>query len=340
MTRKKKDAPAPAAEANVLTPIARTIIPPLQSPGRFQPMLQGTGTNRLTQVSTRSDSANIDEITGTATLSKGTLTVFIEKYKTLTGGLRVSTHKLLDACTIVLTAQNQFRGNAPLHTLVSIPLEDYMVQCNIPMTKASKDKTRKRVREDLETLYNTSIEWTEKTGGSNTRDYAKTRIITFQGIKSGNIFVRFSEEMADYLTHAYLMQYSMELFRLDERNSSAYYIGKKILSHHSMYTNQRKGTASILSVRALLAAAPDIPSYETVMASDRHLERKIIVPFENAMNALGNVITWEYANAKAAPLTPEQLADFSYDVFIRSYVTFDVRGDSGEPASLEPLPEE
>lgn len=329
MPKKHKDIPEESTAANLLTPIQRAIVPVLDTPGRFRPMLQGTGTNQLTQVSSRSSKADIDEITGMATINSGSLTVFIEKYNDLTGGLRVSTHKLLDACTIMLTAQNHYRGNGPMNTLVSIPLDDYMVQCGIPMTKASKDKMRRKVKEDLEVLYNTSIEWSENAGNQGTKDYAKMRIISMHGIHRGNIQVRFSEDMAAYLTHAYVMQYATELFKLDERNASAYYLGKKLLLHNSIRNNQRRGTSGMLSVKALLESAPDIPTYEDVMASDRHLDRKIITPFENALDALSGVVRWHYANAKGVLLTDAQVKGMNYDVFIRSYVQFEVIEESG-----------
>lgn len=291
--------------------------------GAFSPMLQGTGTNRLTQISTRKAPPAVDAITGLATITNGNLTVFIEKYNNLAGGLRISTHKLLDACTIALTAQNDYRGNGEPKTLVTIPLEDYMTRCGIPITKPSKDKTRRKVKEDLEALYSTSIEWSEPSG-KNTKDFAKMRICDTIAIKNGKIIMNFSPAIANYLTHAYIMQYPTELFKADERNPNSYYMGKKILQHNSIDNNQRKGTANIISIKALLESCPDIPSYEEVIAADRHLDQRIKTPFENALNALNSFIKWEYSNSKGVPLTDEQLQDFNYSVFAECYILFEV----------------
>ena len=291
--------------------------------GAFSPMLQGTGTNKLTQISTRKTDPAVDAITGLATITNGNLTVFIEKYNNLAGGLRISTHKLLDACTIALTAQNNYRGSGEPKTTVTIPLEDYMSRCGIPITKPSKDKTRRKVKEDLEALYSTSIEWSEPSG-KNTKDFAKMRICTAIAIKNGDIIMDFSPSIATYLTHAYVMQYPIELFKADERNPSSYYMGKKLLQHNSIDNNQRKGTANIISVKALLESCPDIPTYEEVMAADRHLEQRIKTPFENALNSLNSFIKWEYSNSKGVPLTDEQLQDFNYSVFIDCYINFAV----------------
>lgn len=295
----------------------------IREEGFFSPMLQGTGTNKLTQISTRKTAPeNIDAITGIAKITSGSLTVFIEKYNNLAGGLRISTHKLLDACTIALTAQNDYRGNKEPNTTVTIPLEEYMQRCGIPLTKPSKDKTRRKVKEDLEALYSTSIEWTEPSG-KNTKDFAKMRICTAVAIKNGNIIMDFSPAIASYLTNAYVMQYPVELLAVDERNPSSYYIGKKLMQHNSIDNNIKRGTANIISVKALLASCPDIPTYEEVMSKDRALDRRIKTPFENALNSLP-FIKWEYSNSKGKPLTDEQLKDFSYATFKECYILFTV----------------
>lgn len=308
--------PEKIANIDIYTPRADT--------GKFSPMLQGTGTNKLTQISTRKTDPAVDAITGLATITNGKLTVFIEKYNSLAEGLRISTHKLLDACTIALTAQNDYRGSAEPKTTVTIPLEDYMSRCGIPLTKPSKDKTRRKVKEDLEALFSTSIEWSEPSGKS-TKNFAKMRICTMIAVKNGNIVMDFSPSIAAYLTHAYVMQYPIELFKADERNPSSYYMGKKLLQHNSIDNNQRKATANIISVQSLLESCPDIPTYAEVMAADRHLEQRIKAPFENALNALGSFILWEYSNSKGAPLTEEQLQGFNYSIFADCYIHFEVR---------------
>ena len=241
-----EDAEAKKAVAPSITPADTA------EPKPFTAMLNGTATNRLTNISTRSNPPIVDAITGNATIEQGTLKVFIDSYNELTGGLRTSTHKLLDACTIALTQQNNYRGkDDKLNPLVTIPLERFMELCGIPLTKPSKDKTRRKVKEDLETLYHISMEWTE-TSGRKTTDFAKMRVCDKIALVRGNIIFSFSMDMARYLTNAYLMQYPMELLKVDERNPNSYHIGKKLLLHNSIDNNRRKGTAHILSVKSLL----------------------------------------------------------------------------------------
>lgn len=329
-----EDAEAKKAVAPSITPADTA------EPKPFTAMLNGTATNQLTNISTRSNPPIVDAITGNATIEQGTLKVFIDSYSELTGGLRTSTHKLLDACTIALTQQNNYRGkDEKLNPLVTIPLERFMELCGIPLTKPSKDKTRRKVKEDLETLYHISMEWTE-TSGRKTRDFAKMRVCDKIALVRGNIIFSFSLDMAKYLTNAYLMQYPMELLKVDERNPNSYHIGKKLLLHNSIDNNKRKGTANILSVKSLLEVCPDIPTYEQVLATDRALDRRIKAPFETALNSLSSFISWEYCNSKGVPLTEEQLQATDYGTFEKLFIKFIVIGVPDQTARLEARAEE
>lgn len=292
---------------------------------RFSSMLQGKGTNRLTQISMRKSAPAIDGITGLATLTDGFLTVFVDKYNELTEGLRLSTHKLFDIFTIAITAQNGYRTTGALETTVIVPLDEYMKKCGIPLTKASKDKARRKVKEDLDILYNTSIEWSEPSG-KEIKDYMKMRIITSQGIKNGKIIVSFSPEIVRYLTNAYIMQYPEGILKISEKNTNSYYFGKKLLLHHSISNNKVKGTSNIISVRAVLESTPELPDYDEISKTDRHLSRRIIEPFERDMNALSSVLRWEYCNTGGEPLTDNQINNFNYNTFIGCYVQFEVLG--------------
>ena len=292
----------------------------------FSPMLQGPGSNKLSQITTRTTMPSVDDKTGIATITDGEHSVFIERYNELAGGLRISTHKLLDACTMALTSRNQYRGSGAIETSVIIPLKEYVSMLGKPTTKASIDETRKRVKEDLETLYSISIEWKER-NGRNVKDYAKMRIVTMQGIRSGNIIVGFSPEFAKYLIGAYLMHYPKALLKIDERNPNSYHIGRKLLLHHSIDNNRKKGTANIISVRALLEECQDIPGYGEVVNGDRAIERRIKKPFIDALDdieALG-ILTYHFSNSKNAPLSKKQLDSIKYADFISLYVYFTVK---------------
>lgn len=307
-----------------ITPIKPSIAP-ADAPEllSFVAMLNGTAINQLTNLSPHSNPPIIDAITGNATIERGSLKVFIDSYSDIKG-LRTSTLKLLDACTVLLTRQNSFRSDGPLNTVVEIPLERYMELCGIPLTKPSKDKTRRKVKEDLDTLYHVSLEWSEPSG-KRTKDFAKMRICDKIAIIKGKICFSFSPAMAGYLTNAYVMQYPIELLKVDERNSNLYPLGRKLLLHNSIENNQRKGTANIISVKALLEVCPDIPHYDKVSKEGRQLDQRIKTPFEKALNAL-EFISWEYSNSKGIALNDAQIASASYADFENLYIKFDVIG--------------
>lgn len=301
----------------------------------YMAMLNGTATNQLTSISTRSNPPTVDAITGTATIKQGTLKVFIENYNVLTSKLRTSTRKLLDTCIIALTKQNDYRGKTEkLNPLVTIPLEHFMGLCGVPITKPSKDKFRRKVKEDLDTLYRISMEWTE-TSGRKTKDFAKMRLCYKAGIVNGNIVFAFSPDMANYLNNAYLTYFPMELLKLDERNPNSYPIGKKLMLHNSIDNNKRKGTANILSVKSLLEVCPDMPTYEQVLHTGRQLDQRIKAPFETALNTLSSFIKWEYCNSKGAPLTEEQLQATDYATFEKLFIQFVVIDAPDQTARLE-----
>lgn len=318
------------------SPRIQPVILPSDTPEQkpFVAMLNGTATNQLISLNSSTTQPVIDAITGNATIEQGTLKVFIDSYNELTGGLRVSTSKLLDACTIALTQANHYRGaDSELKPTVTIPLDRFMELCGVPSTKASKDKMRRKVKEDLDTLYHISMEWTENSGKKQ-RDFAKMRICEKVGIIRGNITLSFSTDMARYLTNAYLMQYPVEILKLDERNANIYPLGRKLLLHNSIDNNRRKGTANIISVTSLLAVCPTIPTYGQVMSTGRQLEQRIKAPFENALNALP-FICWEYSNSKGVALTDEQLAATDYKTFTELYILFEVIDAPDQTARLQ-----
>jgi hypothetical protein len=322
-----------------LPPETRKNLPlPIAEPA-YSPMLQGPGTNKLSTINTRRTEPNLNKITGIATITdkeKG-FTIFFENYKSLASGLRVSTNKLFDALTIQLTRQCDYKGNGEIDTTVSIPLEEYLSLCGVKETKTSIDKARITLKEDLSSLYSISIEWYEHRG-KNKQEFKKMRICDMVEFKNGYIRINFSKPIAQYLANAYVMQMPHALFKLDARNGNAYAIGRKLILHHGIDNNFTKGTSNIISVKSLLDIAPDIPSYNETMATDRHLERRIVKPFEKALDVLveeGVISSWELCNSKETPLTDEQLRKINYETLLECYVRFDTQGAPDPTPRLE-----
>jgi hypothetical protein len=293
---------------------------------QYSPMLQGPEINGFMQMNMRNNTLTVDKVTGLTTITSGRLKLYIEEFHKELNTFTPSMQKLFICSLIALTSQNDYRSDKEPNTLVSIPLRKaYMALCKIPDTKSSTDKTRREVKADQKALYDISI---EISGGGTMRLYSH------QDFDRGNIVLRFSPELARYLIHAYVMFFPNNLLTLDNRNPNALKIGYKLALHHGLDNNVKKGTADIISVKKLLEIM-DIPSYEEVMASDRHVDYKIIEPLRRSLDSLtdSRVITsWEYCNSKGTPLTDEQLGlidggglkqkGFTYAVFSKSYIHF------------------
>ena len=110
------------------------------------------------------------------------------------------------------------------------------------------------------------------------------------------------------------MPYPAQLQTLNsKRNPNSYYLLRKIAEHKNM--NIGKKNENIIAVKTLLSVAQFIPTYEEVMTADRHLDQRIIKPFERDMDALEATLTWNYCHSLDQPLTGEELDAMSYATF-------------------------
>lgn len=338
-----------------LTPIPSVVATPPPTEA-YLPMLQGTATNRL-----RATARNnlVFDRNGNAVIEQAGFKAFMKDYAKQKGGLTTGAKKLLDLGSFQLTELNHYRQNAgqPLTTAVSISLEEYGRMRGYDLTprptetpeeiQAEKKRIdgvmhnlRKRVNDELEFLYCISLSWTEPKGRKKAQDYVDVRILQSKGIRNGYINMRFSEDIAAYLTQAYIMQYPTALQAVDERNPRTYTIGYKLALHHSMDNNRAKGTNTIISVSALLDECEGMPTYEEVQASKNrgHWERLIKDPLEKALDSLveTHVLTmWEYSNSKGAPLSKSQLTIADYQTFAGLYIHFDMAGEPDQSQRIK-----
>lgn len=341
-------------ESAFLQPIARSVIAPPAAEA-YLPMVQGAATNRFRATATKNI---ILDRNGNATIEEEGFKAFMQDYSKLKGGLSTGAKKMLDVGAIQLTTLNHFRAKAghPLNTAVSIALEEYGLMRGYDIAtrttstpeeaEAEKNRLtnvmheiRKRANAELALLYSLSLSWTEP-GRKKNADYKDVRVLQSKGIRGGYINMRFSEDMAAYLVHAYMMQYPTALQALDERNPRTYNIGYKLALHHSNDNNRAKGTANIISVKALLDACGDIPTYEEIQDSkDRgHWERRIKDPLEAALdsNLASRVITsWEYCNSKRLPLDEGQISIADYQTFTGLYIHFEMADEPDQSERLQ-----
>ena len=290
----------------------------------FSTIRQGTATNALTKVkpSTKKNTV-IDPITGTATITQGSLTITIPDFTELTG-FKTSTYQLLDALTVALTETG---AKSPV---VALSLEEYMAKRGLK----DKKEARKQATADLETLFNAKISFKEKRRKGQEQDFHDIRIIDSKGIRKGIINVSFGTSFYNILLGYPIMPYPAQLWTLNaNRNPNSFYLLRKIAEHKNM--NVGKKNEDTIAVKTLLAVAPNLPSYEEVMATGRQLNQRIIEPFERDMDALEDTLTWTYCHSNNSPLTDEELASLSYETFKSLLIKIDWKQYPDQTARLE-----
>lgn len=284
----------------------------------YLPMLNGAPSNELMQL-TKKD-FHPDGFTKNATYTtKDGHKITIERFDKLQGLLSTSAKKILDTALLYLTSGNFYRGKrSSINPTVEIPLIEYGEACGYqltPQTMATPEEQekenrrvnerikdlKKNVRRDLHDI--SRILWTgEETRGRNKGDYKEMRIISSHSISKGLIRINFDVEAAAYFVNAYIMQYPTALLKHDNRKPNAYVIGRKMAFHNSNDQNRAAGTDSTLSVKSLLAAAPEIPTIDDIKArGQRNWKDKIKKPLEIALDeniSVGLISKWEYRDPK------------------------------------------
>lgn len=310
----KKDAPNGLLEPNTKS--------------NFVPLLNGTATNTFSIIGRKAKPTSIKKITDEATIEYGDFKVFIEKYSNKKS-LKVGVAKVLDILAIELTKLNHYRGTAPnkLKRTVTLSLDEYMTYLGIKNINNYNNRrsASKRLKEALETLYSISLEFEEKSG-DKVKSYKKMRICEAQGINRGVASFTFTESMANYLNQAYIMQFPIELLAISECNPNTYPIARKLALHHSIDNNHKRGTANIISVAKLLEVAPEIPNIETVREKNGSWNERIKGALEKALDAIEDIVSWEYSNSKSVPLTDTQLELSDYKTFIKLFIKFNIKG--------------
>lgn len=305
--------------------LAPNIIPTNETEkSTFSTIRQGTATNALTKVkpSTKRNTI-IDAITNTATIKQGSLTLNIANFSD-TKGFKTSTLQLLDALTVSLTESG---AKTPI---VALSLEEYMAKRGL----RDKKEARKQATADLDALFNATISFKEKRKKGQEQDFHDIRIIDSKGIKKGIINVSFGTAFYNILLGYPIMPYPAQLWTLNgKRNPNSFYLLRKIAEHKNM--NVGKKNEDIIAVKTLLSVAPNLPTYEEVMETDKHLTQRIIEPFERDMDALADTLSWTYCHSNNTPLTDTELKSLSYEVFINLLIKTDWTHYPDQTARLE-----
>lgn len=309
----------------------------------FSPLLNGPVTNALSTISTKPKNVKVNR-SDEATATKNGITIMIEDYSSLSVKLRPSALKLFDTATCFLTTGsiNHVQGE---NETVHFSLIDYARECNIDVdplpcdspdeaakeisrAKANLREFKKEVTADLKALSKTRISWTNTDmRPGEPPDFVNISIFPKVGIKSGEIIVTFFSDIADYLfARNYIMQYPLSLRGIPNTNPNCYAIGRKLALHASLDANVMAGRADRISVKALLQAAPEIQSYDEMVASgNRNWKARIKKPLEDSLNLLvdyGVLTGWEYCGTKGTQLTTGEKETTSYPNYENFLVHF------------------
>jgi hypothetical protein len=272
----------------------------------FNTIRQGTATNALTKIrAIAGDNTTADPFTKETTIQGRSGLALVLPALDQIGTPTTATWQLLDMITI------EFTDNSSKSRDVQITLDKYMEKRELKDRKAA----RKQVTKDLELLRVSAINFTETRKKGEPQGYYKLNISSGAGIsKSGVITFSFSDKFYNLLKGYPVMQYPSQLFELNnKRNPNSYYFLRKIAEHKNM--NIEKKNEDIISVNTLLSASPYLPTYKKVMATDRHIDTRIINPFERDMDALSDTLNWEYCHSNGEPLSDEELSGFNYQLF-------------------------
>lgn len=287
-----------------------------------------------------------DLITQTSTITQKGVKLEISEFDKFTKSLNINTHKLLNVAIAGLASNNNYNPNitrsSPPRCKVVIDFEKYASALGYDLTKKrtttkeeseqerkriknTTDLARRAIKRDILTLLHSTLTWTEKVKG-RAGDFAGINILGAGSISRGNIYIEFSESMANYLLQLPMTKYPEELLKIDARNPNPYTIGVKLWEHYNMDSNKGAGTDQCLKVETILNVT-NLATYEELGEERRHWWERVKEPLERALQTLieQNILdSWSYASANNKPVSKKQADKLStsYQKFISLYVIY------------------
>ena len=337
-------------EAKALQPLPITNAPPTPIAPLYSSVLQGKPLHGLLSSSTTNGGIQMNAITHVGTMqSEGVIITIDEEaiqdisaqtFKVLIILLTAVTSQLPRDTAITAEAINKGRT-------VQIPLSKYMEACRIKDTK----EARTQLNEAIKALYAVSLEWDEqvyeKPEGKSRKvkvtKHHRMRItdhtITQEEgnpVKRGIAEFRFSFDMAEYLSGAYIMPYPDALLSINTHyHPYSIPLGWKLCALHNMNFGTER--ANTTTVKTLLSAAKGIPRYEAI-AADGEIYRRIISRLDRDLSALveaGVLSSYWYFSDDGTRINSDQLGLFSYTEFSALSVHYELNNYPDQTPRLE-----
>lgn len=288
--------------------------------------LQGSLINQIRQIGKRTGSNLFDKDTMIFN-SENVQLAFFESDKYNGVAMTVPMQKVLsmlheELCRI-LPSNLEDLGKVQLKELsqyskVRISMDRYM-----ELTDTRDKKTaRKTIKEALDRLYHISFVAVVKD------EVYKGRLFASQGtpIRGGIFEMEYTAGYLQYCSTTTPAAFHKGMYKINGKlNPYAWGLGEKLWQHFLL--SRGKAGNERLSVKKLVAAVPDLPTYDEVMTTNKHVSERIIEPFErdlNELRRLGVLKSWEYSNAKGKALTDEQAELKDYATWDNLYIQFEL----------------
>lgn len=273
----------------------------------YSKILQAKGTNAVAHSSYKR--FTIDKMSDVAILKNKGVLITMENYQN--SKLNILTLRVLDILIMKLTKEIPYKCISEekfLHCRnVELSVKEFM---DISGLKDRKEAT-KQLNEAVNSIFNIYLECEDGKidvpNGKPKRFKWQIRIlesicteIGHLPVKNGKVSVIFTMTIAQYLSQKYIMPYPNKLLTINARqNPLSYYLGRVLAEHHNM--NRSKENSNRISVRTLMKACPDLPTYEEIFSDSRQVSKRIIKPLERDLNALRDkyavLSDWRYCNS-------------------------------------------
>lgn len=285
----------------------------------YENILQTKPTNAIT----RAYRHNIieDDYTGIGSANINGIELIVENCKE--NMITETTKRIFDLIMIKFTEIIPYGEKTPLEVIdekreININLSDYMEKCGLK----NKAEARKQLIKEIDTLYNTSLKWTETRAVSEPGKKRKvmsektyyTRIIDTKGTDNGKTIknsvatVKLTMDLAKYLTfYGYVCPYNMNVLKLPLKTSASP-IAKAMLELDNINKENPKRRGKI-SIKTLLKRTGKMETYKNLNRKSG-FSRKIIDTLERDLDELvrKNIIEfWEYAKPNGERYTDEDM---------------------------------
>ena len=228
---------------------------------------------------------------------------------------------------------------------IKITVKEFAKKCNIPerfardyLNEAGKALYEMSVRCEIDDPEQQVKRGRRKKAPEQAKKYKLHRVVA--GITedqngytviNGVLELTFDIDFAKYLSqHSRALPRHENIFRINSNNHRhSYYIANKLQEHYFM--NIGKANSNRISVRCLKEELPDLPTYDEVMRADgdRHVEKRIIKPFERDITALVDeydiLESWHYCTKNGDNLSDEQLQNYDYSEWSEWLIEFHLK---------------